>query len=445
MTLSSIVPPLLYLTDGVTKSFPITFDILPTDGVVVTLTDRSVAPNDAQTIDSDDYTIVYTPDGISSKATLTYPKTGSAVVSGYYLTIDRLVPYTQPVNLVNQSGYNPEKTELALDILGKQIQQLAGLFMRCIQLPVGSITPPEEYLEQLQSIMIEARNAADRAEAVEVNLPNALFRDVLTTSSASLTLNESYNGCILAVTPAIGGTTITLPSISGRETNYQVAIRNMTGTYDVLVVTSSGEKINYKNGSDTGVTSLELNEIGADAIFAADRTGATSEYWVTSGFLEDNGINLSKIQKIGSNKFLANTDAVSNVVAEVSLDYTLQPLLANLLTGFNNFTASSYTLNEDHRGHLINLNRASGNMQINLPEINTVGEPYVIMVRRASGTDTVSLARSGSVDQFSAGASDGTLSNTFAIDTTVGATYIIYGVKDSSVSYANRWIPIRLA
>lgn len=79
--------------------------------------------------------------GTPNGGAVTYPLTGSPISSGTFLTIQRLVPYQQLTDLVNQSGYYPNVVENALDYLTMQTQQLAQGEQLTLQVPLSTSTP----------------------------------------------------------------------------------------------------------------------------------------------------------------------------------------------------------------------------------------------------------------------------------------------------------------
>lgn len=68
--------------------------------------------------------------------TVTYPLAGSPIPTGSSITIQRIVPYTQTISIANQGAFYPQAVEQGLDILGLQIQQLAGEVQRSIRAPI---------------------------------------------------------------------------------------------------------------------------------------------------------------------------------------------------------------------------------------------------------------------------------------------------------------------
>lgn len=74
--------------------------------------------------------------------TITYPKTTSSAAklsSTQRLTIYRLLPYTQELNLVNQGPFFAEDVETELDDLEMQIQQMSENLARCFQIGVEAV------------------------------------------------------------------------------------------------------------------------------------------------------------------------------------------------------------------------------------------------------------------------------------------------------------------
>jgi hypothetical protein len=143
LTVTTSVNKVIWQGNGATTVFSYSFPIPTTASVIVFYTDAS----GNQTILSPaQYTI--TGIGSSSGGTLTYPISGGPIAAGTTLTLERLVPYTQPESLANQGGLWPTAIEQGgLDNLEYQIQQLAEQTARAILLnpadagPVAPLVP----------------------------------------------------------------------------------------------------------------------------------------------------------------------------------------------------------------------------------------------------------------------------------------------------------------
>lgn len=79
--------------------------------------------------------------GSPNGGSFTYPLSGSPIAAGTTLTLLRQVPYAQLTNFGNQTTYNPQVLEAALDNIVEQIQQVVENVGRCLQIPVVEQTP----------------------------------------------------------------------------------------------------------------------------------------------------------------------------------------------------------------------------------------------------------------------------------------------------------------
>jgi hypothetical protein len=120
MTVSTLTSRVVYIGNGSTTQFAVPFKVLDVDHLVV---QRRVAATDAV-----EYSYVGTEfsyAGLGADAgTLTLH--GTALGSAYELVIERTVPYTQELNLVNAGGFYPETVEEQLDLIVMQVQQVAA-------------------------------------------------------------------------------------------------------------------------------------------------------------------------------------------------------------------------------------------------------------------------------------------------------------------------------
>ncbi|CAJ0778713.1 hypothetical protein LMG7141_00790 [Ralstonia condita] len=85
----------------------------------------------------------YSVSGIGSSVggSVTYPLSGPPIPAGTSLLIQRIVPYLQLTDLINQAGYYPNVVELALDYLTMEIQQLAQNSALSLNVPFAAVAP----------------------------------------------------------------------------------------------------------------------------------------------------------------------------------------------------------------------------------------------------------------------------------------------------------------
>lgn len=96
-------------------------------------------------VPSTDYTLVLNPAlpgaiwGVGGS--ITYLLTGSPIAVGTTLTIQRIVPLKQTVTLSNQGSQTPQSTEMGLDLLEMQAQQVAQEFGQAFAAPLSDPPP----------------------------------------------------------------------------------------------------------------------------------------------------------------------------------------------------------------------------------------------------------------------------------------------------------------
>ncbi len=164
MTISTEVNDVTHDGDGLQTSWPFQFNIPDDDSYEVLIT----APNGAiTTADPSTHSIT----GLNNEqgGFVTYPLTGPALASGYKLTINRKLPYTQPTKLRQQRRYDPQVVEETMDRLEMQIQQVNAKADRSVQVPISSDTSPENYLSDIEVLAAQAAASAQAAAVSETN------------------------------------------------------------------------------------------------------------------------------------------------------------------------------------------------------------------------------------------------------------------------------------
>ena len=125
--------------NGATTSWTFTF-IIPTEATCrLQVYDTTVDPATVTDVATGSFTItgLNDPDG----GVVTYPLSGSALVSGQFLTISRVLPIVQDTSIRNQGNFYPAAVERALDYLTMICQQLASA-IEAIQDEIDNPIPP---------------------------------------------------------------------------------------------------------------------------------------------------------------------------------------------------------------------------------------------------------------------------------------------------------------
>lgn len=146
MTVSTSTNSVVYRGNGAATQFAVPFKILDEDHLVVTRRVFASGESDYVYVGTD-----FSYSGIGDDAgTLTLA--GTALDDDYELVIERIVPYTQDLDIVNAGGFYPETVEEQLDLIVMGMQQLADLTGRSLRLAVGEETEDLDRTEGVVSI-----------------------------------------------------------------------------------------------------------------------------------------------------------------------------------------------------------------------------------------------------------------------------------------------------
>lgn len=170
MTVSNTTRNITYTGNGVTTDWDFAFYAEDANAIKVYL--LTVATNSETELSASQYTLVFNDD--NAGGTVTYPKDGSGdspLTSATKITIQRETAQTQPLQLTNQSAYNPAELESALDRLTYLAQEVKELVGRTLTLPPGSTVGT---LTELYTSLTDAVTAAEAAAAVVEGFPETI-------------------------------------------------------------------------------------------------------------------------------------------------------------------------------------------------------------------------------------------------------------------------------
>lgn len=131
MTVTTSANTVVYRGNGSATTFAVPFKVLDEEHLVVRKRDYDSGEIVSTYIGTD-----YSYSGIGdSSGTLTLA--GAALSSDYELVIERIVPYTQDLDIVNAGGFYPETVEEQLDLITMGMQQLADGVSRSLKVAIG--------------------------------------------------------------------------------------------------------------------------------------------------------------------------------------------------------------------------------------------------------------------------------------------------------------------
>ena len=143
MTISTSTNAITFPGNGTQTVFD--FDFVGGNASYIVATTVSAA-GVSEVLALSDYTLSLNPPAPGAiwgaGGSIAYPLVGSPLPAGATLTIERIVPEVQGVSLSNQGSQTPQSTEMGLDLLEMQIQQVSENSVYAFTAPVTDGAPP---------------------------------------------------------------------------------------------------------------------------------------------------------------------------------------------------------------------------------------------------------------------------------------------------------------
>ncbi|WP_165071099.1 hypothetical protein, partial [Desulfovibrio sp. ZJ200] len=157
MTLDTAVSKALYLGNGTARQFPLDFKVWDASELLI-----SVSGKGREVLDVTAQCDIRLTD---SGGIVTYPREGAPLPEGCTLSIVRNMPFTQGIDLVSASRFDPQVIEDGLDQATAERQQLLEQLSRAVILPPTSRESPQQVVENVYAARDEAGQSANRAAA----------------------------------------------------------------------------------------------------------------------------------------------------------------------------------------------------------------------------------------------------------------------------------------
>ncbi len=166
--------------------------------------------------------------GNPAGGTLTYPLVGLPIASGTSLTLQRIVPLTQPTNLVNQGGMWPTVVMQADDNQEYQIQQIAEVVSRAIVIAVSETGPvpalPPAVVRAGLTLMFDVNGNPTVGSAYPgAVMISAAMAGIVGAATAALALALLGAAQVATIAALRAATTATLPGVTCGVVSYSAA------------------------------------------------------------------------------------------------------------------------------------------------------------------------------------------------------------------------------
>ena len=200
------------LTNGVTTVFAFTYLIQVATHLKVYKTDVTTRVATLLVKDTD-YTVTFTAGVAGGSITML-----SILATGYEILILRRVPFTQDVDIANDTGWYPSVHENAFDYLTMEIQDLKDRLDHAFIIPLTEPgTDGGQVISNFTGTTVTGITGATGATGAVPNdwsgakIYNFL-NDVVTVSTTTVTLSQASHGGRLVRFTHASGCTVTIPS-----------------------------------------------------------------------------------------------------------------------------------------------------------------------------------------------------------------------------------------
>lgn len=153
MTIASSVNKITYEANGSIRTWPFNFKVFSPEHLKLVVTDalgEESTPENNFSVDL-------------QASAITYPVTGEALKKGNKVTVVRLLPIVQEMDLVNQGQFDAETLERSADEIVMMIQQLDERTRRAIIGPISGDDPPADMVSKLLAASASAQQSAATA------------------------------------------------------------------------------------------------------------------------------------------------------------------------------------------------------------------------------------------------------------------------------------------
>jgi hypothetical protein len=310
MTVSSTSSKVKFVGNNSTTVFNFSYTVYAASDLVVTLTNSDgVDTTLTEGTGAGNYSV--TVASFPGAGSITYPATGSTrLQADESLTISRVIPLTQTIDLQNQGGYFPDVQEEGFDRGIYISQQLKEESDRSIKASVSDSSP---------GVALPA--AAARANRIMAFDGSGDVTTVATDSLSLATLQAFTNWKVDVFTAGSNQTVYALSADPGQKTNTTITIDGVTQeqanyswagqTITLSTAPATGSKVEIRYGQAAGTYVPVNNSIPMEAILTSDLD-----------------TDLSSVS--GADDTLASAKAIKTYVdAQVDTVDTLAEVLAN--------------------------------------------------------------------------------------------------------------------
>lgn len=181
----------VYEGNNAATRFPFFFRVWDASQLVVTLTSPKGVTSEAAG---------WTADLDTAGGEIAYLHENAPLPDGWKLAITRNMPFTQEVNLVSASRFDPQVIEDALDQATAERQQTLEMMRRAVILPATSSETPQDVVQAVYAARDDAQNANSAAQAAKTAAGQSAVEAAASANTAAQVVLDATESAINAAT-----------------------------------------------------------------------------------------------------------------------------------------------------------------------------------------------------------------------------------------------------
>lgn len=181
----------VYEGNNAATRFPFFFRVWDASQLVVTLTSPKGVTSEAAG---------WTADLDTAGGEIAYLHENAPLPDGWKLAITRNMPFTQEVNLVSASRFDPQVIEDALDQAAAERQQTLEMMRRAVILPATSSETPQDVVQAVYAARDDAQNANSASQAARAAAGQSAAEAAASANTAAQVVLDATENAINAAT-----------------------------------------------------------------------------------------------------------------------------------------------------------------------------------------------------------------------------------------------------
>ncbi len=297
--LTNNISKAIFMGNGIATEFPFKFKVWDASQLIVTVVDPDEIERPAV-----GWSVALSESG----GTITYLHEGAPLPTDYKLVILRNMPFTQGVDLITGTRFDPQVIEDALDRATAERQQLQEAAERSLKISPTAEFSADELLAQIFTAQVESANSAHMASESALSAQENSEQSSLNAQSAAESATQAQQSAseaaqdvseAVALVEAEGTKQITLIQQEGEEQR-----ANITQTINPDPGQANADKVPSEVAVSQALAEFDVPSVGYRVIYGRGRKATYAPNNINA--IEDNALGSSGTVSPNSQYTLAN-------------------------------------------------------------------------------------------------------------------------------------------